>query len=190
MGHNSSCFEAGHKNLDDQFNKRLIESLARKMTVGITAIAELTGENPVIVFCADRLISGGIEFNKGSQKIHPITNNCYLIDASDNVLVSDLVIKELTDNFSTKDHKPIKEIIDFTKQACEDQYHKTLEKDVLAKYNLLTEKLGVDSNEYATDALNEIKAHHYPRFDFLIFGFDDVTTPHIYKVNEKGKFEI
>lgn len=136
MGHNSLCFGWGHEKLDDQFNKRLIESLARKMTVGIAAIAELQGGNPAIVFCADRLISGGIEFNKGSQKIHPITSNCYLIDASENVLVSDLVIKELTDNFSIKDHKSIKEVIDFTKQTCENQYHQTLEKDVLGSVKL------------------------------------------------------
>jgi 20S proteasome alpha/beta subunit len=161
------------------------------MTICIGAIANLTGNDmPVIIACADKLRSTGIEFEHGVSKIGRIGEHL-IMTSSDNTTYSDLIVEKIVrlpdiQNISIKDlvKKFSEECITFKKQK--------LENEVLFNYNLATESLKADPAKLVSETVNRLENYPYNQFQFIIAGFerfeDDENTPlpHLYLVDQDG----
>jgi len=156
------------------------------MTICIAAICNLP-TSPTVVFCADRLVSAGIQFTGGSSKISKITSNCVVMESSDDSLISELIMERIRRKIEPQKQYSIREIADMFRIECNQFKQEKVEADVLEKYNLVTKKLSADPNQILKEAMNEIRTYQYPFFEFIIGGLDkEGDQAHIYKIDQDG----
>jgi hypothetical protein len=170
------------------FNRRLISSILRKrsMTICISAICNLPS-TPTVIFCADRLVSAGIQFNSGSSKIILITPSCVIMASSDDSLISESIIEQLRAKLDPNKQYLIKEIAETLRKECIEYKKERVNDDVLEKYNLVTAKMAADPNSVIREAMSELHAYQYPYFEFIVCGLDnEASMAHIYKVDQDG----
>lgn len=156
------------------------------MTVCIAAICD-HGDDSKILFCADRLISAGIQFESGSPKIIKITDYCYTLHASDDSLFSERVLNKVRERVSLSNSQlTIKQIVDIFCEECITLKQSRIEKDIISKYSFAVESVKADPNKVVDDIMDDIEYYQYPPFEFIIAGMDSPTDPHIFKVNQDG----
>jgi 20S proteasome alpha/beta subunit len=156
------------------------------MTICIAAIANLPNA-PTVLFCADRLISAGIQFNSGSSKIIQITQNCAIMESSDDSLISESILERIRNKLTPNKEYSIKEIADMVRNECIEVKKEKVDQDVLSKYNFLATKLSLDPNSIVKDAMSELRAYQYPYFEFIVCGIDNQgDRAHLYKVDQDG----
>lgn len=156
------------------------------MTVCIAAICE-SGIEPKILLCADRLVSAGLQFEKGTSKIQRINHNCFALHASDDSLLSERILERVKTRTQGENLKfKVKEIVDMFAEECIGLKREKQEKDVISKYNFVAEKSKIDPNKMMDDIMDELDYYPYPNFEFIITGFDSPDEPHLFKVNQDG----
>lgn len=156
------------------------------MTICIAAICDRSTD-PKILFCADRLISAGIQFESGSSKVIRITDYCYVLHASDDSLFSERVLKKVRERVSISENQlTIKQIVDIFCEECIALKQAKIEKDIISKYNFAVEKVKADPNRIVDNIMDDIEYYQYPAFEFIIAGMDSPEEPHIYKVIQEG----
>lgn len=174
----------------DPFNRRLTNQLLREQGMTI-CIAALCGypQSTTILLCADKLVSAGIQFEGGASKIREVTQNCYVMTASNNSLISDAVYQNLIARFTQDSMPRIKEIVEALCEECVKYKRMKQEKDVLSKYNMANEYLKSDPNTTIKNAIVELENYPYPEFEFIVAGFDmKENAAYIYKVNQDGDY--
>jgi 20S proteasome alpha/beta subunit len=169
------------------FNRRLNYSNHRKnMTVCIAAICE-SGIEPKILLCADRLVSAGLQFEKGTSKIQRINHNCFALHASSDSLLSEKILDRVKTRTQGENAKfSVKEIVDMFAEECIGLKKEKQEKDVISKYNFVADKAKIDPNKMIDKIMDELDYYPYPNFEFIIAGFDSPDKPRLFKVNEEG----
>jgi hypothetical protein len=156
------------------------------MTICIAAICD-HGTDSKILFCADRLISAGIQFESGSSKIIKITDYCYTLHASDDSLFSERVLNKAKERIAIANPPlTIKQIVDIFCEECITLKRSKQEKDIISKYNFVVGNVKADPNQIVADIMDDIDYYQYPTFEFIIAGMDSPTEPHIYKVIQEG----
>jgi hypothetical protein len=156
------------------------------MTVCIASICE-SGIEPKILLCADRLVSAGLQFEKGTSKIQRINHNCFALHASDDSLLSEKILERVKIRTHGENLKfKVKEIVDIFAEECITLKKEKQEKDVISKYNFVAEKSKVDPNQMLDSIMTDLNYYSYPDFEFIIAGFDFPDEPHLFKVNQDG----
>jgi len=166
---------------------------AKPVTVCIAAICDAFGDySQKIVLCADRLTSSWIQFESATSKIKKITEYCYAIQSSNNSLASDLILERLKKKVSAeKDKMKISDIMKALKRECIDYKKDTLEREVLFKYEFVSEKLKTDLNQVQTNAVNDVQYHRYSLdCNFILAGIEEPNEAHIYSVNQNGDYAL
>jgi len=175
-------------------------NLTRKpeaMTICIAARCEVESGLPKIVFCADRMISAGLQFEHGEPKIQWMTPTCLAMIASSDSLASDMIAKAVLPRFAGKsaDTEAVARALG---QECIVFKQRKMEQDVLVPLGLTYETVWKKSNELPAEArdeiMDELLNYEYGfRTDFLVFGIDfalNVYTPHIYVVDQDGNVRL
>lgn len=166
------------------FNRRLHNKIP--MTICIAAICE-SGIEPKILLCADRLVSAGLQFEKGTSKIQRINHNCFALHASADSLLSEKILDRVKTATNAENAQfTVKEIADMFAEECIKLKREKQEKDVISKYNFVAEKAKIDPNQMIDDIMDELDYYPYPVFEFIIAGFDAPDEPHLFKVNQDG----
>jgi 20S proteasome alpha/beta subunit len=154
------------------------------MTICISGICD-SSTTPTIIFCADRLVSAGIQFEGGSSKIIQVTINCVIMETSSDSATSEAVLDRFRKKIDqSKDHT-ILELAETLAHECADFRTESLDRQVVSKYNLVVDRLKADPNSLLRDAVNELRIHPYPIFEFIVSGLDN-TGAHIYTVDQDG----
>jgi 20S proteasome alpha/beta subunit len=156
------------------------------MTVCIAAICESSTEAKILL-CADRLISAGLQFEKGTSKIQRITDYCYTLHASSDSLLSEKILDRVKTRMQETDSQlTIKKIVAIFCEECINLKREKQEKDVISKYNFVIEKTKTNPNLIVQDIMDELEDYQYPVFEFIVAGFDSVFEPHLFKINQEG----
>lgn len=158
------------------------------MTVGIAAICNMSDdEYPMIVFCADRQVTGELQFDSPSSKISQITENSCLIQSSNDLFLSSKVISNIQKKLPLDNTKTIEEISDIVAEECVKMKEEKAEKDIIQKYNFATKKIGADPNSLIKDVIQELRFYDYPSFEFILCGIDEIgIQAHLFKINQDG----
>ncbi len=170
------------------------------MTVCIAALCDVGGMPsiegspvpPKIVFCADRLISAGIQYEGGEPKVKKITEYCYIMQSSNDSLVSDLILENVKEKVNeTKEIKKIKDIVEILRQECIAHKKERIENDILFKYNLSSEKFGTIPDSIHEQAIDEVGGYQYPlTFEFIVFGLEPSREVHIFTINQDAEYSL
>ncbi|MBM3199703.1 hypothetical protein FJZ53_02110 [Candidatus Woesearchaeota archaeon] len=160
------------------------------MTICIAAICEVEN-SPQIVFTADRLISAGIQFEHGVSKIMNLTDNCWLMCASNDSLKSDIIINNVREKLLTNKPK-IKEIAEIFSKECQKLMNDERETEVLAKFGLNYETFIKKSKELSQDLIRLLGTsldNYTSNFEteFLILGLEPSAV--IYVINQDGEYK-
>lgn len=159
------------------------------MTIGIAAICDAIPNTwPKIILCADRLVSAGIQFESGTSKIVKITDFCYAISSSNDTSTSDLVLEKVIER-SQHDSNIVdtKDIVRVLKEECINHKKECLDRDVLLKYNVMTEKLKINADPVLKMAKGEVDNYDYPlECEFIVAGLEVAKKAHIYRVDQDG----
>jgi hypothetical protein len=176
----------GSMKYNDPFIRYRINPLLRlkPVTICIAAICDAT-TNPTILFCADRLVSAGIQFEGGSSKILQPTINCIVMETSNDSATSELVLEKFRHNLDRKKKYSIDELSNILSQECIKFRADVLDRQVVSRYNLAIEKLHAPPDSLLRDAVNELRIYPYPMFEFIVTGIDDIGA-HIYTVDQDG----
>ena len=154
------------------------------MTVCIAAICTI-GSSPAVLVCADRLVSAGIQFESGAPKIIPLTEYCIVMGASYDSVTSESILEKFGYNLDHKKRYSIAELSNALSQECIAFKTDTLDREVVHKYSFAIEKLHAPPDSLLRDTVNELEAHDYPVFQFIVTGIDDLGA-HIYIVEQDG----
>jgi hypothetical protein len=112
---------------------------------------------PCIVFCADKLVSAGIQFESIEPKIKKITDYCYVMQSSNNALVSDLILERIRQKVGTPETPlKIEDIVRILSKECFDYKKEWFENNVLWKYNLVFDKFRVTPEPIVADAVKKL----------------------------------
>jgi hypothetical protein len=167
------------------------------VTVCIAAICDQINEEgyyPKIVFCADRLVSAGVQYESRESKIKELTKYCYAMHSSTDARISDLILERVKARITNKENfaMKIKEIVDILCEECVKFKKEQADKEILFKYNWAIESLKANPDTVIKDAISEIQDYRYPNYglmcDFIVFGLELPKEAHIYKIDQDGKF--
>lgn len=159
------------------------------MTICIAAICDdESGGGKKIVFCADRQISVGIQFEGGMPKYQQLTENCFIMDSTNDSLRSDLIIVRVKERIKNKEFLPIKDIANIVSEECENLKKEEIRKDLLWKYDALPASLKINSVDLLPFINQQLDDYDYDlECAFLIFGLESFEIAHIYNIDENGK---
>jgi hypothetical protein len=178
----------------EQPNRYLSLRRLKPVTVGIAAICNLDnqGTSPQIVFCADRLMSAGVQFEGGESKIKRITDYCYVMQSATDSFVADLIVERLKDKVTViSKNLMISEIIRMLRKECFEFRKEWIEDHVLYKYDIVFQKTGVKPESAIQQAITEVENCYYPyEFELIVLGLEPTKEAHIYRVNEKGEYKL
>lgn len=170
----------------------------RPLTVCIAAIANFGALNekkepipPCIVFCADKLVSAGVQFESYEAKIKRITDYCYAMTSGD-AFESDLILERVRQKVGTPE-KPLKieEIVRILSKECFDYKREWFENNVLWKYNVVFDKFRVTPEPIVADAVKEIGGCDYPfEFSFILLGLETSREAHLFYVDQDGAYQL
>lgn len=170
----------------------------KPVTVCIAAIANVGMVNekqepipPCIVFCADKLVSAGVQFESIEAKIKRITDYCYAMTSGD-AFESDLILERVRQKVGTPE-KPLKieEIVRMLSKECFDYKKEWFENNVLWKYNLAFDKFRVTPEPIVADAVKEINGCVYPfDFSFIVLGLESSREAHLFYVDQDGAYQL
>ena len=165
----------------------------KPVTVCIAAICNvgIKEVTPAIIFCADRLISAGIQFESGESKIKQFTNYCYSMQSSNDSLISDLILERAKAKVG-KAEKPLKieEIVKIVKDECVAYKTEWIETAILSNYNIAFEKFKVTPESIVQKAVDEVKFTEIPYvFDIIILGLEESKEAHIFVIKQDGTYK-
>jgi hypothetical protein len=166
----------------------------KPMTVCIAAICDAYTENPKIIFAADRLVSAGIQFEHGIEKVYMINYNCYVMISSNDSLKTDMIVKRVESKVSGKG-VTVEETAKAFAKECEEQMKYEREKAILPKYGLSYDELIKKSSsvsEYLMKMIySDLSNWEYEfKAQFLVLGIDiNPYNPHIFIVQEDGDYK-
>jgi len=157
------------------------------MTVGIVGICDIR-KGSKIVFFADRQVTTFVKY-EGLTKLHQFTPNCFYIYSTSDDSLCTVIVSEIFKRM-TDPKMSIENIVRIVSEECTKYRQNTIERDVLSKYNLVIEKLNADPNTLTLEAKKDVLSYFYKfTCEFIIFGFDNPRSPHIYSVDEKGSIK-
>lgn len=176
-----------------QLNRYLKLRRLKPVTICIAVICDFgssAGVPPAIVFCADRLVSAGIQFEGGTPKIKMITNYCFAMQSSNDSLTSDLILEKVKAKANTLEKTAkIVEIVEMIRQECFELKKQWVEDNVLLKYNLTFKKLDTKPDAIVKDAINEVRDCHYPcEFSYIVLGLEESKEAHLYVIDQDGQY--
>lgn len=154
-------------------------------TICIAAICEVP-RSPTILFCADRLVSAGIQFEIGTSKIISATPNSIIMESSADTPFSELILSNFRTKIDQTKNYTMGELSSILSDTCKEQREKTLDQNVVFRYNLAVSSLKVDASKILENVINELRTFPYPDFEFIVCGLDDPRTPHIFTVDQDG----
>jgi 20S proteasome alpha/beta subunit len=181
----------------NRYLNRKIERGFRPVTVCIAAISNVGMINekkepipPCIVFCADKLVSAGIQFESVEPKIKKITDYCYAMQSSNNALVSDLILERVRQKVGTPETPmKIEDIVRILSKECFDYKKEWFENNVLWKYNLAFDKFRATPEPIVADAVKEVRECEYPfEFYFIVLGLESSREAHLFYVDQDGAY--
>lgn len=164
------------------------------MTVCIAAICDALTENPKIVFVADRLVTAGIQFEHGVEKVYIINQNCYVMISSNDSLKTDMIVKKVESRVIGKG-VTVEETAKAFAKECEEQMKNAREKDILSKYGLTYDELIEKSNNISENFIRMIYSdlsnwEYEFKAQFLVLGIDlNPYNPRIFVVQEDGDYK-
>lgn len=158
------------------------------MTICIAAICEV-GRLPTVLFCADRLVSAGIQFEVGTSKIISATPNSIIMESSGDTPFSEVILDNFRNKIDQKKGYKISELSSILSDTCKEQREKTLDQNVVYRYNLAVSNLKGDANHILENVINELRAFPYPDFEFIVCGLDNPSSPHIFTVDQDGNIK-
>jgi hypothetical protein len=181
-----------NRNIKNRYLKR--HGKVKSMTVCIAAICDRIVEadgkiiRPKIVLCADRLVSAGIQYEGGQSKIRKLTENCFVLQSSEDSTLSDLVLENVQAKLASNSNiVKIKDIAKVISDECVALREETLRREVLSNYNLIKVVLNEKAENLAGIAAQAIQEYAYPQFDFLVAGIELPAEACIYTVNQNGE---
>jgi len=158
-----------------------------KLTVGIVGICDVQ-KGAKIVFSADRQVTTFVKY-EGLPKIRQVTPNCFYLYSTNDDSICTVIVSQIFKRINDL-KMPIEKIVQIVSDECRKYRENTIERDVLSKYNLVTNTLHADPNTLAQEAKKDVLAYSYKfSCEFVIFGFDKPSSPHIYSVDEKGSIK-
>jgi 20S proteasome alpha/beta subunit len=178
-------------------DRYLTERRFKPVTVCIAAIANVGAMDekrepipPAIVFCADKLVSAGVQYESFEAKIKKITDYCYAMQSSDNAMVSDLILERVKQKVGNPESPlKIEEIVKLLRKECFDYKKEWFEDNVLWKYNLAFEKFKATPEKSIADSIKEIGECPYSfEFQFIILGIEPSKEAHIFAMNQDGAY--
>lgn len=167
------------------FNRRL--QYKKNMTICVAAIAEIFEDEPRIVFCADRLVSGQVQFEHGNSKISRLGDNCIIMMAG-NPLKGAEIINRTIIQIKTNPHS-IPDIVQIISKEYQKMVNETNEQIILSTRKMTIEEFYSKSNEMSEELVNKIddELNHNPfELSFIICGIDNGEA-HLYEVTDKGE---
>lgn len=156
------------------------------MTICIATIAE-ADESPKIVFAADRLVSGQVQFEHGNPKIYELRKNCLLMLAG-NPLKGSLIISSVVEQINKKS-VPLKELANKVSIETRLLRNKTVEEQLLYPRSLTLEKFYSQIKqfpEWFADSIDDQLQEDPYQIDFLLFGIEN-DVPHLYQIRTNGE---
>jgi hypothetical protein len=169
------------------------------VTVCIAAIANvgLLDENkipipPCIVFCADKLVSAGVQYESLEAKIKRITDYCFVLQSSSNASVSDLILERVKQKVGTpQEPLKIEEIAKMLRKECFDYKKEWFEDNILWKYNLAFENFNTTPEPIVSRAVKEVGECQYPfEFEFIVLGLEPSQEAHLFFANQDGTYQL
>ena len=176
-----------------QQNRYLNQRKLKPVTVCIAAICNVGIPNvtPAIIFCADRLVSAGIQFEGGESKIKQFTNYCYTMQSSSDSLISDLILERAKEKIG-KSEKPLKieEIVKIIHDECVAYKTEWIDRAILSNYNVAFEKFKVTPESIVQKAVDEVKFTEIPyAFDIIVLGLEESKEAHIFVIKQDGSYK-
>jgi nitrogen regulatory protein PII len=176
------------------------------LTICIAAIGDLQvlppnpNTAPKIIFCADRMISAGLQFEHGVPKIQALTPFCYVMMSSDDSLTSDMIIKNVQAEIAGR-NLTVEEIVEVFEDEAKAFKQDKREADILVPLGLTYESITNASTTLPRDLANTVANlllnYEYKfRCDFLVFGLDvqpnasPKVSPHLWVVNQDGDSKL
>lgn len=168
------------------------------MTVCIAAIANvgMADENkkpipPCIVFCADKLVSAGVQFESIEAKIKQITLYCYVMTSGD-AFISDLILERVRQKVGTPEKSlKIEDIVKIISKECFDYKKEWFENNVLWKYNLVFDKVKTAPESIVGSAIKEVGECQYPfEFEFIVLGLEPSDEAHLFYMDQDGAYQL
>jgi len=156
------------------------------VTICIATIAE-ADESPKIVFAADRLVSGQVQFEHGNPKIYELRKNCLLMLAG-NPLKGSLIISSVVEQINKKS-VPLKELANKVSIETRLLRNKTVEEQLLYPRSLTLEKFYSQIKqfpEWFADSIDDQLQEDPYQIDFLLFGIEN-DVPHLYQIRTNGE---
>jgi len=168
------------------------------VTVCIAAITNVgvvdKDKKPVplcIVFCADKLVSAGIEFESIEPKIRRITDYCYAMSSGD-AFASDLILRRVTQKIGMPEKTlSIEDIVKIISKECFDYKKEWYENNILWKYNLVFEAAKTTPESLVRNAVKDVEDYEYPlEFEFIVLGLEPSEEAHIFWMNQNGAYQL
>jgi hypothetical protein len=166
------------------------------LTVCIAAINK--GIYPSIVFCADRLVTGGPQFELGEPKFQTLTLNCVVMIAG-NVLQGEIITqhsKERIRNTIYGNNTSVEQITTILTEEYKKTMNHNINNDILGSLGLSVDSLPNIIGSLPNSLIKDIEEYPFRSFriDFLVFGIQidadsGNRTAHLYKVGTKGKMD-
>jgi len=181
-------------------NRYLKQRGLKPVTVCIAAICNvgLLDENkapipPCIIFCADKLVSAGTQYESIEAKIKRITDYCFVMQSSNNALISDLILERVKQKVGTPE-KPLKieEIVKMLREECFNYKKQWFEDNILWKYDLAFKKFELTPPEpMVSNAVKEVAECQYPfEFEFIVLGIEPSFEAHLFYVDQDGAYQL
>ncbi|MDG6916571.1 MAG: hypothetical protein JRM85_03135 [Nitrososphaerota archaeon] len=165
------------------------------MTICIAARCETDGGAPKIVFCADRMISAGLQFEHGEAKIQWLNPTSLVLVSSNDSLSSDMIVKNVQAKTGGSS-MTTRQIVQIFKEECSKFKQARMERDILVPLGFTYESFWKRSTELPKDAidhiLGQLENYDYAfQTQFVVIGIDQESqgayASHIYIVDENGK---
>jgi len=156
------------------------------VTICIATIAE-ADNYPKIVFSADRLLSGYVQFEHGNQKIFDLKKNCRLMLAGD-PLKGGLIVSAVKKQIDTKEIS-ITEIADVVSVECGKLRNKIAEQRILSPRGLTIKEFYSQIKlfpEWFSDSVDEELQEDPFQLSFLLFGVEK-ENPYLYEIKTNGE---
>ncbi|HJW19137.1 MAG TPA: hypothetical protein VJ571_01090 [Candidatus Nitrosotalea sp.] len=164
------------------------------MTVCIAAICDLGTDptsgitSPKLLLCADRLVSTIVQFEAlGTSKIRVIGKYFLMATTNDSNAVQ-IITNNVIHRVRELKNISIKQTADVISEECIKFKKSTIEKDILFKYELITDKLKINPDTLAKEAKSELDSYIYElQIELIIAGIEkDAKHPEIYTINQNG----
>jgi hypothetical protein len=157
------------------------------MTICIAAICEAKGRFSKIILCADRATSSVVEFEGAEPKFKKLTDHCYAMHSSNDSLVSDMILENVTEKVKGQNLTEVKAIANLLVQECLNRKKEQIEKDVLFNYNIVADSLKSSAQSVMEKAIDNVQNYTYDFvFDFIVAGLEPSGEAHLYWVNQDG----